>query len=76
MITIWSILFAIIAGVDLGYGLGLIIKQGQIGLGILYLIFAIFFTIQAIGHIRVRVRVVPKPQLEGEDDDEKTNEDN
>lgn len=76
MLTIWSILFAIIAGVDLGYGLGLIIKQGQIGLGIFYLIFAIFFTIQAIGHIRVRVRVVPKPQLEGEDDDEKTNEDN
>lgn len=71
MLTFLSILFAIFAGVDLGYGLGLIIKQGQVGLGILYLIFAIFFTIQAIGHIRVRV--VPKPQPEGDDDDEKTN---
>ena len=58
MITLRSIIFAAVAGMNLGYSLHYFIHQGNIGNGIFWLILFITATITSILHFRIPVRYV------------------
>lgn len=58
MITLRSIIFAAIAGINLGYSLHYFIHQGNIGNGIFWLVLFIIATITSILHFRRPMRYV------------------
>ena len=50
--SIWSIIYAGIAGVDLGYALDYFIHKSEVGTGIVWLVLAILMTIFSISHFK------------------------
>lgn len=58
MITLWSIVCAIIAGIDLGYSLGYFIKQHNIENGMFWLVLGLVMVYCSISSIVKRGRQI------------------